>query len=155
MAAHRVRNAEIRNTSKGLLVLLDTSFLLTCLKQRLDYESALQSLLQKCARIATIDGVIYELQRLARVGKWNTSHLARIALDIVAQGAIEIIETPLAVSDTDTSLLAFALGAKKETAVATVDSELRGLLKLNGLTVISPRSRSELTVTLGNRFRPL
>ncbi len=106
-------------------------------------------------RVAIIDRVAYELQRLARVGPWTTSRLARVTLELVTRGKVEIIDTPLAVSDADTSLLAFALGAKDEIAIATVDSELRRLLKLNGFTVISPRSRSELTVTLGNRFRPL
>ncbi len=96
-----------------------------------------------------------EFQRLSRAGKWNTSNLARIALDIIARGAIEVLETELTVSDTDTSILAYALEAKNEVAIATVDSGLRKLLGLNGLTVISPRSRSELAVTLGNRFRPL
>jgi len=155
LATHRIRNTEVRTSSTGLLVLLDTSFVLTCLRQRLDYEPALQELLHTRVSVAIIDGVMLELQRLARVGKWNTSSLARIALDIVARGAIELVDTPLGVPDTDTSLLTFALGTRRETAIATVDSDLRRLLGLNGLTVISPRSHSKLTVFRGSRFRPL
>ncbi len=154
MATHWIRNTEIKNTPIGLLVLLDTSFLLTSIKQRFDYESAFQRHFHKRIRIATIDLVVYELQRLARVGRWNTRGLARVALELVTRGTIEIIDTQLAFPGTDTSLVAFALQARNQVLIATVDSDLRELLRLNGLTVISPRSRSGLVVSLGNRFRP-
>ncbi len=152
MATHRIRNHEVESGPTGLLVLLDTSFLLTSLKQRLDYESALERLLGRRLRIATIDRVLYELQHLARVAPWTTSRLARVALELVTRGKIEIIDTDLAVPDTDTSLLEFALESKNPVAIATVDSKLRDLSKRHGLTVISPRSRFELAAAPGTRF---
>ena len=105
-------------------------------------------------RVAILDRVLYELQRLARAGPWTTSRLARVALDFVTQAKIDIIDTQLAVPDTDTSLLEFALEAKNQVALATVDSRLRVLFKRNGLTVISPRSRHELAASAGTRFHP-
>jgi len=100
-------------------------------------------------RLATIDRVIYELQRIARSCSSETSGLARIALRQLEGMAVPVLETIFGLGNVDAAIIATSLSEKDTFAVATVDRKLRGTLCKQGISTIYPRKGRGLAVTFG------
>ena len=66
-----------------LTVLLDTSFLIAMLEQRRDIDEELRDLVKGPVRVATLDMVERELQRLGRTRSSKTGGLAGAALELL------------------------------------------------------------------------
>lgn len=105
--------------------------------------------------VATTDGVIMELQRLARRGTFETAGLAKVALETFEKEGIDIVKACPEVPDVDTSIVAAALAEKGEVAVATTDHRLREAVFKHGLKAIFPRGRRELAVSRDLKPVPL
>ena len=86
--------------------------------------------------MATTDGVLMELQRLARNGKFESKGLAKVALSLLETDKVEIRETHPSLSKVDTGILAVALGDRDRVDVATMDRRLSKILSTLGIRVL-------------------
>src|SRR5437879_10737797 len=93
-----IRNKPM-NTSRSLTVLLDTSFLLLMLEQRRDIDEELRDLIKGPIRIATLDMVERELQRLGRTRSSKTGALAGAALELFKSRKYSIFAAGIETSD--------------------------------------------------------
>jgi rRNA-processing protein FCF1 len=96
--------------------------------------------------MVVLDSVILELERLARKGTGTARTWANAALAFLAKGNYPIVENRPGPPDVDASLIQFALGEKTSTAIATIDRQLRTVLEVFSIPVISPRVRYGLIV---------
>ncbi len=145
----RIRDNSLSPASP-LQILLDTSFLLTMLKQHRDLEEEIRSSIPGPIKISTLDTVVYELERLARTRSSRQGALAKAGLELIKKRKYPTLESKPGPSDVDTTLIAFALIENEPTAIATVDRELREALTAQRIPTIYPRARSGL-VFLGPR----
>jgi rRNA-processing protein FCF1 len=142
----RVRNDSVR-TNQPLTVLLDTSFLIAMLEQRRDIDEELRDLIKGPVRVATLDMVERELQRLGRTRSSKTGGLAGAALELLKSRKYSIFTSGIDTSDTDAAILSFSLAKNEPLAVATVDRKLRASLAKLGLQVIYPMRRRGLLMS--------
>ncbi len=117
------------------------------LKQRLEFDKGLRGLVEGPVTIATIDRVLFELQRLARIGSSPRSGLARVALDLIERKRFQVLETIFGLPDVDTSIVAFSAAQRGPVLVATVDRQLRRLLARHQISTIYPRGRRGMIVS--------
>ena len=127
-------------------ILLDSSFVISLLKQRRDFERELSEAIPKKIKIKIVDLVILELERLARKSSSATRSWARASLEHLAKRDYQVVEHKTGPADVDASLMALALSAETSVAVATIDRELRDGLSSLGIPVITPRKGHGLTV---------
>jgi rRNA-processing protein FCF1 len=127
-------------------ILLDTSFILALTRGHRQLVNEVRDASIGRVRLATSEGVIMELERLARNGQFPSKALAKLALDQLKDQDVEIRETFPAVSGVDTGVLVLALGDRDPLYVATVDHRLGETLSKLGINVISPRKKGGLTV---------
>ncbi len=146
LETYRLRGPSVK-TGLSLTVLIDTSFFLTMLKGHRNFQQEIKNSASGHVSVMTTDGVIMELQRLARRGTFGTSGLAKVALETFEKEGIHISNWSPEVPNVDTSIVAAALAGKGEVAVATTDRRLRGTLFKHGLRVIFPRGRHALIVS--------
>jgi rRNA-processing protein FCF1 len=130
-----------------LTVLLDTSFLIAMLEQRRDIDEELRDLIEGPVRVATLDMVERELQRLVRTRSSKTGGLAGAALELLKSRKYQILTSGIETSDTDAAILSFSLSKNELLAVATVDRKLRAALAGLGLPVIYPMRRRGLLMS--------
>ncbi len=126
-------------TRQPLAVLLDTSFILAMLEQRRDIDEELRDLINGPVRIATLDMVERELQRLGRTRSSKIGALANAALELSRVRKYSIFTSGIETSDTDAAILSFSLGRSDPLAVATIDRKLRAALSKLGIQAIYPR----------------
>ena len=131
-------------TNQPLTVLLDTSFLIAMLEQRRDIDEEVRDLVKGPVRVATLDMVERELERLGRTRSSKTGGLAGAALELLKSRKYSILTSGIDTSDTDTAILSFSLAKNEPLAVATVDRKLRAALSRLGLQVIYPMRRRGL-----------
>jgi len=131
-------------TRPSVQVLLDTSFLLTMLKQHRDPVEEIRTAVRGNAKILIPDMVVFELERLARKSSAKTHSFARASLDFLEKRGLDVIEHKPGPSDVDAALIAWALSEKKLTGIATVDRAIRSALDSQDVPVIYPRTRRGL-----------
>ena len=144
--AEGIRNDSAR-PSHPLTVLLDTSFLITMLERRRDIDEELRDLIKGPVRVAILDVVERELQRLERTRASKTGGFAGAALELLRSRKYSIFAAGIETSDTDTAILSFSLAKGELLAVATVDRKLRVSLANFGLPVIYPMRRRGLLIS--------
>jgi len=127
-------------------ILLDTSFILALARSHREMANEIRDASIGRVRLATSDGVVLELERLARNGKFPSKALARLALARLKDQGVEIWKTCPAVPSVDTGMLVLALGSRDRLDVATVDYSLGETLSKLGVDVIRPRKKGGLTV---------
>jgi rRNA-processing protein FCF1 len=120
-------------------LLLDSSFVISLVKQRRDFERELADSLPQKIRIKILDLVTLELERLARKSSSSTRTWARASLELLASRGYQILDHKPGPVDVDASLIVAALSERTPTAVATIDRELRVSLKSLGIPVLLPR----------------
>ncbi len=125
--------------SHPLTVLLDTSFILAMLEQRRDIDEELRDLIMGPSKIATLDMVERELQRLGRTRASKIGALANAALELLKARKYSIFTSGIETSDTDSAILSFSLARNDPLAVATIDRKLRATLSGLGIQAIYPR----------------
>lgn len=125
-------------------ILLDTSFLLTMLKQHRDPMEEIRAEVPGSVRVLILDLVIYELERLARRASAKTQAFARASLDFLDKRKIPVIEHKPGPSDVDAALIACSQTEREPTGIATVDRALRFALASQDVPVIYPKARRGL-----------
>ena len=138
-------------TRQPLTVLLDTSFLIAMLEQRRDIDEELRDLIKGPVRVATLDMVERELQRLGGTRSSKIGGLANTALELLKTRKYSIFKSGIETSDTDAAILSFSLARNESLAVATVDRKLRAALTKLGLQVICPMRQRGLLISSRNR----
>ncbi|HZF21720.1 MAG TPA: hypothetical protein VEZ43_04555 [Dongiaceae bacterium] len=131
-------------TRHSVQILLDTSFLLTMLKQHRDPEEEIMTAVPGNVKILVLDLVIFELERLARKGSAKTHAFASASLDFLGKRKLAVIEHKPGPTDVDAALIACALTEKTPTGVATIDRALRSALASQDVPVIYPRTQRGL-----------
>jgi rRNA-processing protein FCF1 len=134
-------------TSHPLTILLDTSFFLLMLEQRRDIDEELRDLVKGPVRIATLDMVERELQRLGRTRSSKIGATANAALELLKIRRYSIFNSGIETSDTDAAILSFSLAKVEPLAVATVDRKLRNSLSRLGLPAVYPMRRRGLLMS--------
>jgi rRNA-processing protein FCF1 len=134
-------------TSHPLTILLDTSFFLLMLEQRRDIDEELRDLVKGPVRIATLDMVERELQRLGRTRSSKIGATANAALELLKKRSYSIFNSGIETSDTDAAILSFSLAKDEPLAVATVDRKLRTSLSRLGLPAVYPMRRRGLLMS--------
>lgn len=130
-------------------VILDTSFIISMLRNHREFDDGIRDSVLGPVRLATSDGVLMELQRLARSGDFHTAGLAKVALSVLEKRGVLIQETDPSTPNVDTAILALALGDRGAVEVATSDRRLKHALYKLGITAISPRNHGGLDVVQG------
>ena len=146
MAPDRIRNDSVK-TVRPLTVILDTSFLLAVLEQRRDIDEELRDLISGPLRIATLDMVERELQRIGRTRSSKTGAFANAALELLKVRKYSIFPAGIETSDTDAAILSFSLTRNDVLAVATVDRKLRAALSRLGIATIYPKRHQGLLMS--------
>ena len=132
-------------------VVLDTSFILSMLRNHRELDSEIRDSARGPVRLTTTDGVIMELQRLARSGDFHSRGLARVALSTLGTREITIRETHPSTPNVDTAILALALGDRERVDVATADRRLREACFKLGVTSICPKVHKGIEIVRGAR----
>ena len=133
------------------MVILDTSFILSMLRNHREFDDGIRDSAGGPIRIVTSDGVFMELQRLARSGDFNVAGLAKVALLSLERRGITIQETHPSTPNVDTSILVLSLEDRGRVEVATADSRLRHALFKLGVTAICPRKHGGVEIFPGAR----
>ena len=134
-------------TSQSLTVLLDTSFLLAMLEQRRDIDEELRDLINGPTRIATLDMVERELQRIGRTRASKIGAMANAALELLILRRYQILSAGIETSDTDAAILSFSQATNEPLAVATVDRKLRTALSRLGIATVYPKRHRGLLMS--------
>jgi rRNA-processing protein FCF1 len=117
------------------------------LEQRRDIDEELRDLIQGPVRVATLDMVERELQRLGRTRSSKTGGIVGAALELLKSRKYSIFTSGIETSDTDSAILSFSLAKREPLAVATVDRKLRAALSKLGLPVVYPMRRRGLLMS--------
>src|SRR5438874_11462249 len=88
----RVRNDPGVKTRPSVQILLDTSFLLTMLKQHRDPEEEIMTAMPGNVKILVLDIVVFELERLARRASASTHAFASASLNFLEKRMISVME---------------------------------------------------------------
>jgi rRNA-processing protein FCF1 len=120
-------------------ILLDTNFLLTIVRFRIDLNE-ISNLLIEPYQLATLNLIVKELEEISHSKSAAGLH-AKIALEIIKTKDIEILKSKE--ENTDNAILEFA---SKDFIVATNDSKLRKELKKNRIKTIYLRARKYLAI---------
>ncbi len=110
-------------------IVLDTSFLLSCLEYKIDMVEELKRIINSKFKISVLTKTLDELN-----GKKNW----RLAMDVIKKNGIEILESEGSES-VDNTLLKF-----KDSIVATQDRALKEKLKNRKIPVITIRQKRYL-----------
>jgi len=121
------------------------------LEQRRDIDEELRDLIKGPIRIATLDMVERELQRIGRTRSSKTGGFANAALELLKSRKYSTFASGFETSDTDAAILSFSAAKSERLAVATVDRKLRAALYRLGLQVIYPKRQRGLLMSSRNR----
>ncbi|RLI29307.1 hypothetical protein DRO58_00080 [Candidatus Bathyarchaeota archaeon] len=127
-------------------VIVDTSFLLECVRRRVDFVDGLERILNSRVELVVLKPVYEEIKRISK-GSDERSRYARLLLQLLAKARTHILKTDVKV-DVDDLLLDIA--AKMKLPVATNDSSLRRKLRRQGIPVFYLRGLSKIEVDGGD-----
>lgn len=127
-------------------ILVDTSFLLECVKRRVDFLEELERLLDSRVRLLVLKPIYEELKRLSRKRERRAVY-ARLVLKILGKTGAETLETGKDVAAVDELIVEMSI--RMRLPVATNDSKLRKRLRRNGVPVFYLRGLSKIDVDGG------
>jgi len=119
-----------------MIVLLDTSFLVSALKFKIDIYEEISRVVPEKHELATIDNVIAELERVSARNDRN----AGLALQLVTHKKVSIYKGKRI--RCDDALAEFA--REKGAILCTQDKELKKKAKSHGIRVITIKNKSHL-----------
>ncbi len=138
-------------SSPSRTIVLDTSFILSMLRDHREFDTEIHDSVREPLRLTTTDGVIMELQSLARRGDFTRAGLAKTALSVLEKRRILVQETLPSTPNVDIGVLTLALGDRGKIEVATVDLRLRRALFKLGISTIYPRRHTGVVIMPGSR----
>ena len=110
-------------------VILDTSFILTAVRQKIDFFSDFQNM---ALQVLIPEQVIREINSLSSTGKGNSKSNAALALRILDSHSFKTVSLPG--KNTDNAIVNFAK-ENPETLVATLDKEIKYKIKNSKLII--------------------
>ena len=116
-------------------VILDTNFIMTCLKEKIDFTDA-----EKFGRVVIPEQVIDELEKKSKEGKVKDRDNAKLALDIIKKKKLEIIK--LERKFVDAGIKRY-VSDSQDIIVATLDKELKKAVK-GKAKILTIRARKKL-----------
>jgi len=122
-------------------VLLDTSFIVSCVKIGIDFLSA-----SEFGKLVLPEGVTDELIKLSEKGRGRSKEKALIALDIIRENKKKFKIIKLKGRYVDAGIVKYA--EKKKIIVATLDKELKKKLKGN-VRILGIRAKKKLALLDG------
>jgi rRNA-processing protein FCF1 len=118
-------------------IILDTSFILTCIKEKIDFFDA-----EEFGQLVLPDLVLYELEKLIK-GNSKESQQAKLALSIIGRNKDRFKIISLDKKNVDAGIKKYVSGRK--VIVATLDRELKRELKGKaGILVIRAKKKMSL-----------
>ncbi len=121
-------------------VLLDTSFILTCLKEKIDFLQA-----GEYGKLILPLQVIDELRKKTEKGKAKERETAKLALNIIQENKSNFKIIKLEKKFVDAGIKKYVSRKKKDAIVATLDKELKKAIKDKAnILVIRGRKKFEL-----------
>ncbi len=116
-------------------IILDTNFLIDCIRFKIDLKSQLAG-----NELFILDALFFEIENVMRRGTYD-SKLAKLALNFVNTGDVKTLETDG--KNVDDSLVSYS---GQSYAIATNDRELRNRLKRVGSKVIYIKQKKYLVM---------
>ncbi len=113
------------------------------LREHAEFDEKIRQAVPGPIKIATIDLVRFELERLARIRASTSGGLSKVALDQLDRKNVRVIETLTGIG-ADMAIVAAALSERGPVTVATVDGSLRENLAKVGISTLYPQSRRGL-----------
>lgn len=121
-------------------ILLDSNFLIDCLKFKVDFLNEIEKIIEEKFEILILENVLEELERIGK-RKTKESKYARLLLKLIKEKNFKIVSTEF--ENADDAIISFA---DKNTIVATNDIKLRKTLKAYGIKIIYLRGRKKLAI---------
>ncbi len=121
-------------------ILVDSNFLIDCLKFKVDFLENIEKLIEEPFEILILENVLRELEKMSKK-KTKESKYARLALKIVKEKNFRILKSSF--EDTDEAIVS---ASDKNTIVATNDLKLRKTLKAFGIKNIYLRAKKYLDI---------
>ena len=116
-------------------ILLDTNFILTCAKQKIDFDKITNGLTTEEVKWIVPEEVLTELRGLRFGGKIKIKerNAATIGIEIVEKLGAEVIKLSNTADDVDTKIANYLRG--KNIILATLDKQLKSRVKNKILTI--------------------
>jgi len=118
-------------------VLLDTNFIITCVKEKIDFLQA-----GEYGELILPLQVIDELRKKVERGKGQEKEFAKLALDIIQKNKINFKIIKLDKKFVDVGIKKYVSAKKDKVIVATLDRELKKELK-NKINILTIRARKK------------
>lgn len=118
-------------------VLLDTNFILSCVRKKIDFFEEIKF---RGMKIIIPNEVIKELKKISETGKKKFSDEAKIALKILDKNSFE--KADLKIKNVDNGIVKFAK-EHEDYVIATLDKEIQTKIKNNKLII---RGEKELEI---------
>lgn len=142
---NEMRDEINENRRRKKLVIIDTDILLHSIENKIDLVDEMASIIEYPIRLCVLRSTICELKKIARKSSWKISKTADIALQIIKDKKIKILEDGhLGNRPTDEKIILLAKGL--DAIVATDDRELRKKLENLGIPVVYTRERKKLAL---------
>jgi len=124
-------------------ILLDTNFILTCAKQKIDFDAITNGLVSEEVTWIVPEEVLGELRGLQFGGKIKIKerNAATIGIEIVKDLGVEVVKLSNTGDDVDTKIVNYLRG--KNIILATLDKKLKSRVK-NKILVIRGKNNLEL-----------
>jgi rRNA-processing protein FCF1 len=116
-------------------ILLDTNFILTCARQKIDFDAIMNGLTTEEVQWIVPEEVLQELRGLRFGGKIKIKerNAATIGIEIVTQLGVKVVKLSTTANDVDTKIVNYLRG--KDIILATLDKKLKSRVKNKILTI--------------------
>jgi len=114
-------------------ILLDTNFVVSCVKQKIDFINLAEELFDEKIEWVVLEGVLEELKKISeRAGeKIKDRKAAKFGIEIIKNADIKIIKSKC--KNVDDAIIDYA--ANKKIVIATLDKQLKKRVKNKILTI--------------------
>jgi rRNA-processing protein FCF1 len=121
-------------------ILLDTNFILTCAKQKIDFDAIINGITTEEVKWIVPEEVLQELRGLRFGGKIKIKerNAATIGIEIVEKLNPEVVKLSNTKNDVDTKIVNYLKG--KDIVLATLDKNLKSRVKNKILTIRNKKS---------------
>lgn len=126
-------------------VLLDTNFILTCVKQGIDFDAVANGLFSEDIKWIVPVEVLRELRGLKIGGKIKVKerNAIDVGLEIIQKMGVDVVKMSDANVDVDTKIVNY-LRKNEDIVLATLDKELKGRVKNR---IMSVRGKKNLVIS--------
>ena len=124
-------------------ILLDTNFILTCAKQKIDFDAVMNGITTEEVKWIVPEEVLTELRGLQFGGKIKIKeqNAATIGIQIIEKLGVEVVKLSDTANEVDTKIVNYLRG--KDITLATLDKNLKSRVKNKILTI---RNKKHLTI---------